>query len=99
MILKYIYSICVNTLKQKKNRNKTKNIKYKTKKSKGGMFKRLFNRTPPAPPPPAPAPPPASEPPNGATVTMYDNLFLDFTKEDISSLKKKMEIFGGKNLL
>jgi len=67
---------------------------------------------PPPPPPSAPAPPsapvpapvpvpvpPASEPPNGATVTRYDNLFLDFTKEDISSLEKKMEIFGGNNLL
>jgi hypothetical protein len=41
--------------------------------------------------------PPAAE--NGATITQYDNLFLDFTKENVSSLEKKMEIFGGNNLL
>jgi hypothetical protein len=66
-----------------KSKAKHRNRKYKTKKSKGGMFNG------------------ATEPEqaNGATVTKHGNLFLDFTKEDISSLTEKMAVFEGNNFL
>ena len=85
----------------RKNRKQTKNIRNKqkhqkyTKKSKGGMFR------PPLPPVESstnPLPPVESST-KGAPVTAHVSLFLDFTKEDISSLTTKMAVFEENNLL